>query len=109
MTPPFSCDELGELSLVDPGILIVDYLQLIETMTPEVHRNLKRAVELGKWPDGRQVTAEQRQNALQAVIAWDQLHLETPERVGFIDKGHKAGDSCDDPQETLLNWQNQND
>jgi len=27
MLPPFSCEELGELSLVDPGILIVDYLQ----------------------------------------------------------------------------------
>ena len=27
MVPPFTCEELGELSLVDPGILIVDYLQ----------------------------------------------------------------------------------
>lgn len=85
----------------------MDYMQLVETMTPEVYQNLKRAVELGKWPDGRPVTAEQRQNALQAVIAWGKLHLEATERVGYIDRGHKSGDSCDDPQETPLNWQDQ--
>lgn len=83
----------------------MDYLKLIETMTPEVYQSLKRAVEMGKWPDGRVVTSTQRQDALRAVIAWGELNLPESERVGFIDKGHKAGDSCDDPAEVPLNWQ----
>jgi hypothetical protein len=40
---------------------------------------------------------------MQAVIAWGEQHLPPEQRVGFIDKGHKAGDSCDEPQP--LNWQ----
>ena len=82
----------------------MDYQKLIETMTPEIYQNLRRAVELGKWPDGSPVTPEQRENALQAVIAWGEQHLPPEQRVGFIDKGKKAGDSCDDPDETPLNW-----
>ncbi len=77
---------------------------MIETMTPEIYQNLRRAVELGKWPDGRAVTPEQRESALQAVIAWGKRHLPREQQVGFIDKGHKEGDSCDDPTETPLSW-----
>ena len=50
------------------------------------------------------LTPEQRENALQAVIAWGEQHLPPTERVGYIDKGPKAGDTCDDPVETPLNW-----
>ena len=82
----------------------MDYTQLIATMTPEIYRRLRLAVELGKWPDGRALTPEQRENALQAVIAWGEQHLPEDQRVGHIDRGHKAGDSCDDPDETPLNW-----
>ena len=77
---------------------------MIEAMTPEVYQSLRRAVELGKWPDGRPVTREQREHAMQAIIAWGETHLEATERVGYIDKGHKADEDCDDPRETPLNW-----
>lgn len=77
---------------------------MIASMTPEIYQNLRRAVELGKWPDGKPLTPEQRENAMQAVIAWGEKHLEATDRIGHIDKGHKAGDSCDDPEETPLNW-----
>ena len=83
-----------------------DYQQLIKTMSPELYERLKNAVETGRWPDGRAVTREQRENALQAVIAWGEQNLDKAERVGFIDKGHKDGDVCDDPEETPLNWKN---
>ncbi len=82
----------------------MDYRQLIETMSPEIYRSLKQSLEIGRWPDGRSMTPEQRENALQAVIAWGERHLPPNERVGYIDKGHKAGDTCDDPVETPLNW-----
>ena len=82
----------------------MDYQQMIASMTPETYRSLRRAVELGKWPDGSPLSPEQRENAMQAVIAWGEKHLDASQRVGYIDKGHKAGDSCDDPEETPLNW-----
>lgn len=84
----------------------MDYQQLIDSMTPDLYERLKQAVETGRWPDGRAVTPEQRQHAMQAVIAWGEKHLGEEQRVGFIDKGHKAGDACDDPEEKPLNWKN---
>lgn len=82
----------------------MNYLKLIETMTPEIYQSLIRAVEIGKWPNGKPLTTSQRQEALQAVIAWGKLHLPENERVGYIDVGHKSGASCDDPLETTLKW-----
>ena len=77
---------------------------MIDSMSPEIYRSLKRAVEVGKWPDGQRLTREQRENALQAIIAWGERHLSETERVGYIDKGHKDGETCDDPVEMPLSW-----
>ena len=51
----------------------MDYLQLIATMSPEIYQSLIRSVELGKWPDGRTVTPEQRENAMQVMLRWRRL------------------------------------
>ncbi|MEI7252402.1 DUF1315 family protein, partial [Pectobacterium versatile] len=34
---------------------------LIDAMTPEIYQRLVTAVELGKWPDGVALTAEQKE------------------------------------------------
>ena len=47
----------------------MDYQQMIDSMSPEIYQSLKRSVELGKWPDGKPLTPEQRQHAMQAIIA----------------------------------------
>ena len=75
-------------------------------MTPEIYQNLKRSMECGKWPDGKPVSPEQREHTMAAIIAWGQLHLPEQERVGFIDKGQKANQVCEDPDETPLAWKN---
>ncbi|HSB95796.1 MAG TPA: DUF1315 family protein [Spongiibacteraceae bacterium] len=75
----------------------MDFNQLIDDITPDIYRNLKRAVEIGKWPDGRVLTAEQRALSMQAVIAFEARHLDERERTGFIDRGAKQeGELCDD-------------
>jgi uncharacterized protein YeaC (DUF1315 family) len=84
---------------------VMDYRKLIDTMTPEIYRSLRRAVEIGKWPDGKPLSSQQRSESLQALIAWGQLHLPEHERIGYIDRGHKAGQVCDDPAESPLKWQ----
>jgi len=82
---------------------------LIDHITPEIHANLKRAVEIGKWPDGRALSAEQRELCLQAVIVYEAKNLQEHERVGYIDRGHKEeGELCDDDhthgEEQSLKW-----
>ena len=81
-----------------------DYREQIQSMSIETYESLKRAVEVGRWPDGRPVTLQQRQNAMQAIIAWGQLHLPLEQQLGHIDKAEKEGDQCDEPQETTLTW-----
>ncbi len=74
------------------------YQDVIAGMGRDVYDRMLAALETGRWPDGRAVSAEQREHTMQAVIAWGERHLPAEQRVGFIDRGHKAGDQCDDPQ-----------
>lgn len=83
----------------------MNYQQMIDTMSPEIYQSLRQALELGKWPDGRALSAQQKEETMQAVIAWGEKHLPPEQRIGYIDRGHKAGDSCDEPEEKPLNWQ----
>ncbi|EEF23830.1 conserved hypothetical protein [Ricinus communis] len=75
----------------------MDYQQLIANITPDVHASLKRAVEIGRWPDGRRLTDEQRALCMEAVIAYEAAHVGETDRVGYIDRGSKAeGEVCGD-------------
>ncbi len=75
----------------------MQFQQLIETITPEIYANLKMAIEIGKWPDGRSLSSEQRELCLQAVIAYELKNIPENERTGFIDRGSKAeSEVCDD-------------
>ena len=73
----------------------MDFKDILQLLTPEVHETLKRAVEIGKWTDGSVLSREQRELCLQAVIAYDARHLAAEERSGYIDRGSKQG-LCDD-------------
>jgi len=67
------------------------YEELIAAMTPDMHASLKQAVELGKWPDGRRLTPEQRDICMRAVVAYDMENLAPDQRVGFIDRTKQDG------------------
>ncbi|MFO8141797.1 MAG: DUF1315 family protein [Marinobacter sp.] len=72
------------------------YDELIERLDPMVYRNLKQSIELGKWPDGRAMTREQRAISLEAVIFYENKHnIPQQQRVGYLDRGEKAGTACD--------------
>jgi hypothetical protein len=60
------------------------FLQAIENITPEIYQSLKLAVEIGKWPDGRKLTLEQKELTLQALIAWEVQNLPEEERIGYM-------------------------
>ena len=83
----------------------MNYKDLVQQLTPELVANFKKAMELGRWQDGRVLTAEQREHCMQAIIAYDAVHTPESQRVGYIDRAHKEGDQCDDPQPETLRWQ----
>ncbi len=58
--------------------------KLVESVTPELYKNMQKAIATGKWPNGVEVTSEQRENCLQVVIAYDELHKNTEDRVGYL-------------------------
>ena len=67
-------------------------------INPEIYERFKQALELGKWPDGRELTREQKEICLQAVIVYENAHnIPEQERVGYIDKSKKKrGDDSSD-------------
>lgn len=62
----------------------MDLNKLLGALTPQIYANLCRAVELGRWPDGKPLSAQQRALCLQAVIAYDASRKPENERVGYI-------------------------
>jgi len=62
----------------------MDFNEFVSAITPEIYQNLKRAVETGKWPDGRTLSAEERETSMQAVIAYDAKHQKEHDRIGQL-------------------------
>lgn len=58
--------------------------ELVDSMTEEVWRNMRRAVETGRWPDGRPVEPGQRELCLEAIITWEARHLPEDQRTGYM-------------------------
>lgn len=74
----------------------MNYQQLIASINPEIHARLKLAIEIGRWPDGRTLSNEQRALCMEAVIAYETAHVGEADRVGYIDRGKKSeGEVCD--------------
>lgn len=65
----------------------MDIEQIIDSMTPEVYQRLATAVELGKWPDGVALTAEQKENSLQLVMLWQARHNVDAQHMTIDTKG----------------------
>ncbi|MEQ3775626.1 MAG: DUF1315 family protein [Alcanivorax sp.] len=75
---------------------------LISAMTPEVCDNMRRAIETGKWADGRPLTREQRETCLQAVIAWEAKNLPEEQRSGYMEQQCKSGEGEPEEQPVTL-------
>ena len=68
---------------------------LVISLTPEMADSLKRAIELGKFPDGHVVSGQQRELMLEATIIYDSLKLPEQERTGFIHRKKTASGILD--------------
>jgi len=71
--------------------------QLIKAMTPEIYQNMRTAIELGRWPDGRKLDEEQRSLCMEAIIYYEQLNdLPAEQRVGYMKDACKSEGKHDD-------------
>lgn len=63
---------------------------LIANMTPQIYQNMKDALELGRWGDGRALTPEQKEFTLEAMIRYEHMNnIAETERVGYVDMTNK--------------------
>ena len=69
--------------------------ELVESLTPSMVSDLKQAIELGKFPDGRVVSREQKELMIEATIFYDALKLPEKERNGFIHRKKQASGIMD--------------
>ena len=69
--------------------------ELVESLTPSMVSDLKQAIELGKFPDGRVVSRVQKELMIEATILYDALKLPEEERTGFIHRKKQASGIMD--------------
>lgn len=69
--------------------------ELVESLTPSMVSDLKQAIELGKFPDGRVVSREQKELMIEATILYEALKLPEEDRTGFIHRKKQASGIMD--------------
>ena len=90
----------------------MDYREAVTQLTPELVQTFRRVLELGRWPNGSELTANQREHCMQAVIAYEATQLPAADRVGYIASGCKTKQPPDRPSATAgqtaaLRWHRQ--
>jgi len=87
----------------------MNFDDILSSITPEVYENLKTAIELGKWADGRELTPEQKEHCMQAVIAYELKHVPAEERTGYVPPKNHSHCGSDgevaEPEDKPLKWQ----
>lgn len=64
-----------------------DFTSAATGLDQATYTSLKRALELGRWPDGRRLEPRQREICMEAVLTWEAAHLPPEERTGYIERG----------------------
>lgn len=73
----------------------MDYSNLIDQLTPEVVADFSKAVEIGKWKDGKAITNEQKESLVQAILLYNARYSNadgpfTVDSDGALRSGKKA-------------------
>jgi uncharacterized protein YeaC (DUF1315 family) len=81
----------------------MDIEQLVAAMTPEVFKTLQQAVETGKWPNGAELTEEQKDNSLAAVLLYQAKVGQTNEHMTIGSDGEMVHKSKSELRQELKN------
>lgn len=67
-----------------------EFTEFARNLSPDIYRDLKRSLELGRWPDGRTLSPEQRELCMEAIISYEAAHLPEQERTGYMEQACKS-------------------
>ncbi len=70
--------------------MVKEFTEFSQNLNPDIYQSLKKALELGKWPDGKRLTQEQRETCMQAIISYEAAHLPEEERAGYLGQTCKS-------------------
>ncbi len=74
--------------------------ELIKAMTPDMYRNMKSALELSRWPDGRKLDSDQKVLCMEALIRYEDISdMPAEQRIGYMESACKS--TKDDDTQTL--------
>ncbi|MFA0810531.1 DUF1315 family protein [Microbulbifer epialgicus] len=62
----------------------MSFEQLLKHLNPQIVGSLKRAIELGTWPNGVAITPEQRSLCAEVVANWEVHNLSREQQVGYV-------------------------
>ncbi|MDB9862500.1 YeaC family protein [Litorivicinus sp.] len=74
---------------------------LVAALTPDIVEDLRRAIETGKYRDGRDVPTKQKELLLEAIIRYDALYLPDQQRTGFIDRSKSSCRTLDESSDLI--------
>ncbi|MBQ0754337.1 MAG: DUF1315 family protein [Gammaproteobacteria bacterium] len=77
------------------------FRSVVRQLTPEIYENMRRAVELGRWPDGRTVSPQQRETCMQAIIAWEAEHVPEEQRTGYMPSADCESDAQSEAEQPV--------
>ncbi len=85
----------------------MSFNQVAADMSAEVYQQFKTAIEIGRWPDGKKLSAQQKQLCLEAILRYEQEHVPPEKRTGYIPPKHQTDCSPAEnqaDQEQALRW-----
>ncbi|WP_444945752.1 YeaC family protein [Microbulbifer sp. VTAC004] len=83
----------------------MSFEQLLSNLNPHIVASLRRAIELGKWPNGVVITPEQRRLCGEAVANWEARNLPKEQQVGYVTpKASEEPCASKKDDEQPLNW-----
>lgn len=81
------------MSVSDRRDAAPDFATAARGLDRATYENLRRALELGRWPDGRRLDARQREICMDTVLAWEAANLPPEARTGYIERGQCSSDN----------------
>lgn len=82
----------------------MDIEQVLSAVNPEIIEKFRLAIEIGKWPNGVTVTAEQRETCMQTIIAYEHRFTPEHERTGYVPPKKTPCDDDHTHDEVPVKW-----
>lgn len=60
------------------------HAQMLAMLNQDIINKFYTAIEIGKWADGRPLSADERATCMQAVVVWEHAHLPPEQHTGYI-------------------------